>query len=193
MKCLSILPILALAALSVVATDKPTHADKPKHDDKRVHADQSDHADKHHPGKPTHPGKSAHNRARPFMASGSGFRADSRMYAPEIKATHLGHKSSLVVSFDQTTLEDFSEFVPDIGAFPPGVLTSANGDELEFYFDEEMYFLEPGTQIFYTTVTFTGGTGRFEDATGSADVMFEFDDSLLFQYFNFLIDGSIDY
>jgi len=40
------------------------------------------------------------------------------------------------------------------------------------------------------TVTFTGGTGRFEDATGSAMLFIEFTD---FFNFDFALLGNINY
>ena len=67
MKHLSILPGLILAALTLVAADKPSHADKPAHFSKPVHT-----------------------KARPFHASGDGVVAGaSTGYGakPRISAT----------------------------------------------------------------------------------------------------------
>jgi hypothetical protein len=62
------------------------------------------------------------------------------------------------------------------------------------YLDSDVdYDLDYDTSIGIAigTLTFAGGTGRFQAATGSADVMFVFDLNL--QHFLFLIDGSINY
>lgn len=178
MKHFSILPGLVLAALTLVAADTPIHADKPAHICKPVNVK-----------------KPPHTRAHPFQAFGTGSISSGGMYAQDFKATHLGHTNSLLVSFSQASLENNCIFAPDNigGILPPGVLTSANGDVLYFYFDADWYVIDVETGVVNTTVTFTGGTGRFQDATGSADVVLDFLDVFIFQSFSFLIDGSIDY
>ena len=100
------------------------------------------------------------------------------------EATHLGRS--------RLSVDQYPDFLGN-GVFLPfgGSLKSADGDSLDFVFDQEYYFFDPATRVVITTVTFTGGTGRFEAATGSADVMFVFDAN--FQHFVFLIDGSINY
>jgi hypothetical protein len=125
-------------------------------------------------------------KERPFKASGEGDVAGD-LYGGG-KATHLG-RSSLYVGL-HVDPESYFYFVP-YGAY----LTSASGDRLYFDFDADYYVFVGTTGIISATVTFTGGTGRFQDATGSADVVFD-----LYQYlfnggfsFTFLIDGSIDY
>ena len=124
---------------------------------------------------------------RPFKASGEGF-VYGALYAPRCQATHLG-RSSLYVGLGLDPRDSFF-FVPS-GAY----LTAANGDRLNFDFDADGYLVDGATGIVSATVTFTGGTGRFKGATGSAHVMID-----LYEYvfsssydFSFVIDGSIDY
>ena len=121
-------------------------------------------------------------KERPFKASGEGF-VNGNLYS-RCEAMHLG-RSFLDVTAASYFLEN--------GLFLArgGKLTSASGDELYFVFDEEYYLFDTANGVVSGTLTFTGGTGRFEDATGSADVMFDFEPS--FYNFRFLIDGSIDY
>jgi len=122
---------------------------------------------------------------RSFYASGAGnVQVDDYsavMYAG-FEATHLGNASfygSVYSLYYSQPLEIHVE------------LDAANGDRL--YLDGVVdYNYDTGIAI--GTLTITGGTGasrRFQDATGSADVMFVFD--LNVQKFTFLIDGSIDY
>ena len=125
---------------------------------------------------------------RAFKASGAGVISQTYyMNASGFEATHLGKAY-------------FSGFVdPDLLQYPgileiPAYLTAANGDRL--YLDSAVYNdVDPATGIAtgiaIGTLTFKGGTGRFQAATGSADVMFVFDTN--YQHFLFLIDGSIDY
>jgi len=132
-------------------------------------------------------GTPAHAGERPFNSTGAGNVSNdmSSLFAGGIEATHLGH-GYLSVDVDPYQL-DSGFFIPDGG----GILKSANGDVLYFDFDAERYTFDPVIGALSATVTFTGGTGRFPAATGSADVMIVFDPT--FHHFLFLIDGSIDY
>jgi hypothetical protein len=115
-------------------------------------------------------------------------RLRRRPVASEFKATHLG-KSSLLLHL----------YLPVdylLALFPySATLTSANGDELYFDFDAEIYPLDyqddEAIWVVNATVTFTGGTGHFRNATGSADMTIDFAADLY--SFDFLINGSIDY
>jgi hypothetical protein len=123
---------------------------------------------------------------RPFNASDHG-EVNSNfggLLARKFQATHLG-RSSLFVGVDLYTLQEYAVLIPSWG-----ILTSASGDELRFYFDAAEYVVD-STGVLSAAVTFTGGTGRFQGATGSADVMFVFD--TYFQHFAFRIDGSLGY
>ena len=126
-------------------------------------------------------------KERPFKASGEGVVVGA-LYAPKCQATHLG-RSLLFVELG-LDLRDYFLFIPDRASF-----TAANGDQLNFDFDAEAYVVNSQTGIVSTTVTFTGGTGRFRHATGRATATFD-----VYQYiynysydFSFVIDGSIDY
>jgi hypothetical protein len=121
---------------------------------------------------------------RSLNTSGEGFVDNGGIFFGQGEATHLGRS--------YLTVGGFMDYLSS-GSFVPfgGSLESANRNFLDFAFDEEFYSFDPATGVIYTTVTFTGGTGRFEDVTGSADVMIIFDPN--FHSFLFLIDGSIDY
>ena len=129
---------------------------------------------------------------RPFKASGQGLVAHNSYQDILIgrgEATHLG-RTFLRVDLDSGFL-DSGIFIPSVA----GSLTSASGELLYFHFDKEFYIFDTATGVVSATLTFTGAfsTGRFQDATGSADVMFVFDPNSGYQSFRFLIDGSIDY
>lgn len=121
---------------------------------------------------------------RPFSASGEGFVIRDNFYG-EGQATHLGHSSLSMYGLFEGLLND--------GTFYPfyGSLNSASGDVLNIGFDGEFHEFDPVTGVVIVTLTFTGGTGRLQDATGCADVMIYFDP--YFSKFSFLMDGSIDY
>jgi hypothetical protein len=123
---------------------------------------------------------------RLFNASGAGFydTHSGSMYS-RFKATHLGK-----ANFYGSVFPDYLDNSQIFG-FPVD-LTAANGDRL--FLDSVVDYVldyDTGIGIAIGTLTFTGGTGRFETATGNADVMFVFD--TIHQRFLFLIDGSIDY
>ena len=119
---------------------------------------------------------------RPFKATGvGGIGRSGEMYARGFEGTHLGK----AIFYGGVDLDEAQ--YPVILKIP-AYLTAANGDRL--YLDSVVYN-DVDTGIAIGTLTFNGGTGRFRDATGSADVMFVFDPD--FQHFLFLIDGSIDF
>jgi hypothetical protein len=129
---------------------------------------------------------------RPFDASGGG-RVDSHGSSlfGKGKATHLGRCAFTVNYLDEGFLDN-GYFFPTLG-----LLTSTNGDQLYFHFDKDFYLFDPEIAVVSTRLTFTGGTGRFQGATGTADLIFVFvvtgSDGVHFSNFSFVIDGSIDY
>ena len=128
-------------------------------------------------------GTPAHAGERAFKASGEGTVDDIDRLQGLGQATHLG-RSVLRLRLDATDLFNGNS-IPGYGS-----LSSASGEVLYFHVMDPYYF-DPATGVVIATLTFTGGSGRFQDATGSADVMFVFD--VYLQHFVFLIDGSIDY
>jgi hypothetical protein len=105
----------------------------------------------------------------------------------EGEATHLGRFTWADVEF------------ADFGAIPGGVsvvatftMTAADGDELYGEFTSVGYFADPQTLVIQGEFEFTGGTGRFADATGSGEI-----DAFAFLApglpFIGTIRGSIDY
>jgi hypothetical protein len=120
---------------------------------------------------------------RAFKASNKGVLDDNGTLQGRGEATHLG-RTWFYVDYSPDDLLN-GEFRSTGGYF-----YSASRDLLYFDFSAGVDF-DPATGVVSGTLTFIGGTGRFQDATGSADVM------LIFDYetarFFFLIDGSIDY
>lgn len=136
-------------------------------------------------------GTPAHAGERPFKASGAGFVRSSGLNGWG-EATHIGRSALRVDAYTDVLTSGY--FVPFGGsleslAHRPG----QGGDFLNFVFDEEFYYFDPATGVVNATVTFTGGTGRFQHATGSADIVFDFDTVNYSPHFDYLIDGSIDY
>jgi hypothetical protein len=125
---------------------------------------------------------------RPFKVSGAGtFSEYQGLNAHGFEATHLGQAHF----HGDVDLDDLSD--PGILRIP-AYLIAANGDWL--YLDcvaDYVLDYDTGLGIAIGTATFDGGTGRFQDATGSADVMFDFDPIAHSYSFRFLIDGSINY
>jgi hypothetical protein len=119
--------------------------------------------------------RSAAGSTIPFKTSSYTFRVtgaapeagcdasgESRVYATgKGAATHLG-RYTVTLSFcshpDGTLTEGRGTFV------------AANGDLLNFTFHGTSAFIPPSSLDFTSFATFTGGTGRFEDAGGEATV-----------------------
>jgi len=123
-------------------------------------------------------------KERPHSFKGSGqFAANQVDFANIGTSTHLGKF---------TEPGSITSLVPGGG---PGVflvtasstLTAANGDELFEEISGELNFL---TGVGTATVTYTGGTGRFVGATGSADLHLQLGAG---GSFTFRGDGVIDY
>jgi hypothetical protein len=81
--------------------------------------------------------------------------------AGEGTATQLG-RYTVTLSFCQRPHVGLTD---GVGAF-----VAANGDLLTFTFYGTSSFVPPQFVLFTSYATFTGGTGRFESATGSAVV-----------------------
>lgn len=133
---------------------------------------------------------------RPFKASLTGNAHLSPTDDPLVqrndetgagKATHLG----------RFTWEDVE--YADFGAIPGGVavvatftMTAANGDRLFGKFTSTGELADATTLVIHGTFEFTGGTGRFADATGGGDI-----DARAFLSpglpFQGTLKGSIDY
>ena len=120
---------------------------------------------------------------RPFNASGGGTLDRDGVLRGTGEVMHLG-LSSFRMTLDPDQLPN-GNFFPGTGFF-----NSASRDVLYFRM-ESIEGDGSGALVFITRLTFIGGSGRFRDATGSADVMFVFDAD--FQECLMLIDGSIDY
>ncbi len=119
----------------------------------------------------------------------------------EGKATHLGK-----TQFDASHTFSFDFSLPDpfLGGFVPAgtlTLTAANGDELHATYSGEVGIVElPKLYLLTFDFEFNGGTGRFANATGSAEVFGITtivpvpDDPLYFVgESTFTFDGTIDY
>jgi hypothetical protein len=80
-------------------------------------------------------------------------------------ATHLGAFTWADVEF-----ADFDEIPGGVAVSASFTMTAANGDQLYGTFESVGYFDEDGNLVIHGEYQFTGGTGRFADATGSGDI-----------------------
>lgn len=127
---------------------------------------------------------------RAFQANLSG-SAEDRALRVSGQATHLGQ---CVGSFETllaprdffAALDNFSESTRTRAAF----LAAADGSKLEGRIRYGSY--DPETLTALATLAITGGTGRFEDASGTIDVVFTFSDATLAD-FDCSMDGTLDY
>lgn len=129
-------------------------------------------------------GSAAEAVERPFQLSGSGTVINGAIEATG-RANHLGlwtEVGTLVLSPDPS---DPSRVL----ASGDAIFTAANGDELRGVITEATLDLTTGigTGIF----TFEGGTGRFENATGTAG--FTVMQNLIIGAFEITAIGRIDY
>ncbi|HEX9940911.1 MAG TPA: hypothetical protein VGG03_02745 [Thermoanaerobaculia bacterium] len=121
---------------------------------------------------------------RPFHLSGAGTVIEGTIQATG-RATHLG-------LFTETGTLAFAPDPNDpnrVLASGSATFTAANGDELNGVITDASLDLTTGigTGVF----SFTGGTGRFEDASGSAT--FTVMQNLITGAFEITADGRIDY
>jgi hypothetical protein len=105
---------------------------------------------------------------RPFRAGGEGGILPPT-FAASGEATHLGH-SLLYAQIDYDRLRDEGRLV-----LSNALLASADGEAVYLNINVT---LDLDTGVAVGTVEFAGGTGRFQGATGSADVMFVVADDL---------------
>lgn len=80
-------------------------------------------------------------------------------------ATHLGR-----FRWKSVELVDFSAFPPAVAVVGSFVMTAANGDQVFGTYETIGAVDETGNLIIHGSYVIDGGTGRFEDATGSGDL-----------------------
>jgi hypothetical protein len=83
----------------------------------------------------------------------------------EGEATHLGQFTWADVEF-----ADFAAIPGGVSVVATFTMTAANGDELYGEFTSVGYFADPQTLVIQGEFEFTGGIGRFADATGSGEI-----------------------
>jgi hypothetical protein len=140
-------------------------------------------------------GTPAHAGERPIQAEGRGFLDLDRELSPKLRGTgegdHLG-RCGLLIFLDLDLGND--HLIPRHFCW----LQAANNDLLYAALDLEF---DPVTGIIAGTITFTGGTGRFADASGSA-LLLIVPDTYWFDYggapirrtqFSWALEGTIDY
>ena len=104
---------------------------------------------------------------RPYQASGTArFTSPNFDFAGSGQATHLGRYSETgQVSFTPSGTAGI------LNLEATAVYTAANGDQLRASIAGE---LNQGTGAIDATVTYVGGTGRFANASGSAELAGQF-------------------
>lgn len=80
-------------------------------------------------------------------------------------ATHLG-----LFTWADVEFADFDEVPGGVAVVASFTMTAANGDRLFGTFTSTGYFADAETLVIHGSYLFTGGTGRFADATGSGDI-----------------------
>ena len=80
-------------------------------------------------------------------------------------ATHLG-----AFTWADVEYADFAAIPGGVAVVASFAMTAANGDQLYGTFTSVGDFDEEGNLVIHGSYRFTGGTGRFADATGSGDI-----------------------
>jgi hypothetical protein len=121
----------------------------------------------------------------PFKGRAEVVITDAEPAESELHLTTSG--SGLATHLGRFTREEHAVLHLDDGSFL-GTVTfiAANGDEL--YADIDGAFISPSTAL--ATYTFTGGTGRFANATGSANVVAVTSDSI---HIAITFEGTIEF
>ena len=138
---------------------------------------------------------------RPIKGSGSGglyytpHHSSADLYG-HAEVTHLG-RTGMYVPLDFYELYDYNNVAPlSFRLLQRSAGFGDNGDILFAAIDADF---DPDLGILLATITFTGGTGRFVDATGSASLLIVFDswppdpNQNYFIGHSFAIEGTIDY
>jgi hypothetical protein len=133
---------------------------------------------------------------RPFKASLSGNAHLSPTDDPFVlrndetgmgNSTHLGN-----FTWADTEFADFAAIPGGVAVVGTFTMTAANGDELYGELATVGSFDEEGDLVIHGTYRFTGGTGRFANATGTGDI-----DAVAFLSpglpFSGTFHGTIDY
>jgi hypothetical protein len=111
---------------------------------------------------------------RPFMATMSGNAHLSPTDDPFIlrndetavgNATHLGK-----FAWEDIEYADFGVAPGEVHVTATFTMTAANGDQLYGEFVTVGVLVDPETLVIHGEFRFTGGTGRFADATGGGDI-----------------------
>lgn len=120
--------------------------------------------------------------SRPHFSRGSAQFTSPTTFVGDGRATHLGN-------YTETGIVAFSPTANPAVLHVEGTLiyTAANGDELHATVSGE---LNGQTGVVTAEITYDGGTGRFECATGSADLLGQL---LAGGAIEVAVSGTIDY